>query len=67
MYSVVPSLLFCSIHVTVASTIIFLLHSGGGLEYTEFDPTKAEAAAMVIDVDQITDDEEDGEEDGEED
>jgi hypothetical protein len=56
-------MLFVSTHITVASMSIFLLHCGGGPEDTEFDPSKADAAAMVIDVDQITDEGDDEEED----
>jgi hypothetical protein len=67
MYSVMPSILFASTHVTVASMSIFLLHYGGGPEYREFDPSKADAGAMVIDVDQITDDEDEGDDKEEED
>jgi hypothetical protein len=64
MYSVMPPILFCSIHITVASMCIFLLHYGGGPEYREMN-TKDDQGPMVIDVVAQSDDE--GDEDDEED
>jgi hypothetical protein len=63
MYSVLSSMLFCSIHITVASMAIFLLHSGGGPEYTEM-PKVDEHGPMVLD--QVSDDGDDDEEDDDE-
>jgi hypothetical protein len=71
MYSVMPSMLFCSIHITVASMCLFLLHCGGGPEYVEMD-TKDDLGPGTMDVEVRSDDEDDGgddddeEEDGEE-
>jgi hypothetical protein len=47
-------MLFALTHVTVALMIVFLLHCGGAPKYTEFDPSKADTGATVINIDQIT-------------
>jgi hypothetical protein len=65
MYSVLSSMLFCSIHITVESMEIFLLHSGGGPEYTGL-PKADEARPMVLDADQVTDYGDDEEDDDDE-
>jgi hypothetical protein len=64
MYSVLSSMLFCSIHITVASMAIFLLHSGGGPEYTEM-PKADDPGSMVLDADQATDDDDEEEDEDE--
>jgi hypothetical protein len=65
LYSVLSSMLFCSVHITVASMAIFLLHSGGGPEYTEM-PKSADNESMVLDADQASDDDDEEDEDDEE-
>jgi hypothetical protein len=66
MYSVMPSMLFCSIRVTVALMCIFLLHCGGGPEYKEMG-TKDDPGPDIMDVEvRSDDDDDDEEEDGEE-
>jgi hypothetical protein len=65
MYSVVSSMLFCSIHITIASMTIFLLHSGGTPEYIEI-PKADDVGPMVLDADKASDDGNDEEEDEEE-
>jgi hypothetical protein len=54
MYTAFGSILFCSIHITVASMSIFLLHSGGSSEYIEM-PKYDAVDPMVLDPDQETD------------
>jgi hypothetical protein len=59
MYSVMPSILFGSIHLTAAALSIFMLHGGVGPEYAEFNPSKAAGPEMVIELDRLSDTEDD--------
>jgi hypothetical protein len=65
MYSVMPSMLFSSIHITVASMCIFLLHCGGGPEYKEMD-TKDDQGPGIMDVEVRSDDDDEVDGDDEE-
>ena len=68
MYSVMPQMLFSSIHVSLAAFSIFLLHCGGGPEYRPVDEKNAgDEQAIMIDIERMSGDEDDDDEDDDED